>query len=82
MTQTLDELLYEMRLNSSAADALNENFYINKFNQYIATYTQNIKYFSSTAITSDELQNIMNQEQSTLLNYMNLYQEYILSNKT
>ena len=74
MTQTLDELLYEMRLNSSAADTLNENFYINKFNQYIATYTQNIKYFASTAITANELQNIMNQEQVIPLNYMNLNQ--------
>ena len=81
MTQTLDELLYEMRLGSSASDTIDESFYINKFNLYISTYTQNIKSYSNTAITANELQILINQEQSTLLNYMNLYNQYILSLK-
>ena len=81
MTQTLDELLYEMRLGSSASDTIDESFYINKFNLYISTYTQNIKSYSNTAITTDELQALINQEQATLLNYMNLYSQYILSLK-
>ena len=78
MSQTLEELLIEFQI-SSPNQILDDDFYINKFNEYIQTYTHNINVLSKTALSQTQLQTYFNTEYLILINYMNLYQEYLLN---